>query len=394
MVLIDSDFIINLKEIDFHPFLFISFVHKFDNCVFFNLIIQLFCIFIGLWLCIPFSLNHPAVKSFSPEIHDWFGDLPARQFGRYLDYALLLILGSVPWQVYFQRVLSSRSAFKAKMLSYVAAFGCIVMAIPSMIIGAVARVTVWGKFWVDPNLQNKQCFMVQRVIHLRVDEARAKKVLSWTLIIVCIAVWEETDFKRPLDDSHTSLVLPMVLQYLTPPLVQFVGLGAVSAAVMSSSDLSLLSASLMFARNVYKLMIRSNLIVWVMRVSIIVVGAIATTMAFYVKSIYGLWYLSSDIVYVVLFPRLVCVVYFKRHCYTYGSLAAYVLGFLFLLARFNYPSFQTLNNIFKASNQPKTIAMLRKLRANHKRNKIFHRRIKISTKTNAMDYQLNLMVVT
>ncbi|XP_025018084.1 high-affinity choline transporter 1-like [Tetranychus urticae] len=303
----------------------------------------LFCIFIGLWLCIPFSLNHPAVKSFSPEIHDWFGDLPARQFGRYLDYALLLILGSVPWQVYFQRVLSSRSAFKAKMLSYVAAFGCIVMAIPSMIIGAVARVTVW----------------------------------------------EETDFKRPLDDSHTSLVLPMVLQYLTPPLVQFVGLGAVSAAVMSSSDLSLLSASLMFARNASE-----HEVVWVMRVSIIVVGAIATTMAFYVKSIYGLWYLSSDIVYVVLFPRLVCVVYFKRHCYTYGSLAAYVLGFLFLLARFNYPSFQTLNNIFKASNQPKTIAMLRKLRANHKRNKIFHRRIKISTKTNAMDYQLNLMVVT
>ncbi|XP_025018094.1 high-affinity choline transporter 1 isoform X2 [Tetranychus urticae] len=249
-------------------------------------VIQLFCIFIGLWLCIPFSLNHPAVKSFSPEIHDWFGDLPARQFGRYLDYALLLILGGVPWQVYFQRVLSSRSAFKAKMLSYVAAFGCIVMAIPSMIIGAVARVTVW----------------------------------------------EETDFKRPLDDSHTSLVLPMVLQYLTPPFVQFVGLGAVSAAVMSSSDSSLLSASSMFARNVYKLMIRSNAseheVVWVMRVSIIVVGAIATTMALYVKSIYGLWYLSSDIVYVVLFPQLVCVVYFKRHCNTYGSLAAYVLGFL------------------------------------------------------------------
>uniref|UniRef100_T1L261 High-affinity choline transporter 1 n=1 Tax=Tetranychus urticae TaxID=32264 RepID=T1L261_TETUR len=300
-------------------------------------VIQLFCIFIGLWLCIPFSLNHPAVKSFSPEIHDWFGDLPARQFGRYLDYALLLILGGVPWQVYFQRVLSSRSAFKAKMLSYVAAFGCIVMAIPSMIIGAVARVTV---------------------IHLRADEASAKKGVesdisclletivshlgNWfrsSEIIVklsektyAFSLWEETDFKRPLDDSHTSLVLPMVLQYLTPPFVQFVGLGAVSAAVMSSSDSSLLSASSMFARNVYKLMIRSNAseheVVWVMRVSIIVVGAIATTMALYVKSIYGLWYLSSDIVYVVLFPQLVCVVYFKRHCNTYGSLAAYVLGFL------------------------------------------------------------------
>lgn len=72
--------------------------------------------------------------------------------------------------------------------------------------------------------------------------------------------WEETDFpgSLPLDKEHQSLVLPMVLQYLTPPFVQFVGLGAVSAAVMSSSDSSLLSASSMFAHNVYKLMIRSN----------------------------------------------------------------------------------------------------------------------------------------
>lgn len=104
-------------------------------------VIQLFCIFIGLWLCIPFSLSHPAVKSMSPDLHDWFGVLPSSQLGQYLDCGLLLVLGGVPWQVYFQRVLSSRSAFKAKILSYVAAFGCIIMAIPPMIIGAVARVT-------------------------------------------------------------------------------------------------------------------------------------------------------------------------------------------------------------------------------------------------------------
>ena len=52
------------------------------------------------------------------------------------------------------------------------------------------------------------------------------------------------------------MILPMVLQYLTPSYISFFGLGAVSAAVMSSADSSVLSASSMFARNVYKLLVR------------------------------------------------------------------------------------------------------------------------------------------
>lgn len=68
-----------------------------------------------------------------------------------------------------------------------------------------------------------------------------------------------------------------------------------------------------------------------MRISIVVVGAIATSMALTVHSIYGLWYLSSDLVFVILFPQLVCVVHFKEHTNTYGSLCAYFMG-LFLRA--------------------------------------------------------------
>ena len=104
-------------------------------------VIQLFCIFIGLWLSIPYSLENPAVKSMSSDIHDWVGTIPSDEIGIYIDQGLLLMLGGVPWQVYFQRVLSSRSAFKAQILSYVAGVGCIVMAIPPMIIGAVGRAT-------------------------------------------------------------------------------------------------------------------------------------------------------------------------------------------------------------------------------------------------------------
>ena len=48
----------------------------------------------------------------------------------------------------------------------------------------------------------------------------------------------------------------MVLNYLTPEPVAFIGLGAVSAAVMSSADSSVLGAASMFARNVYHLAIR------------------------------------------------------------------------------------------------------------------------------------------
>lgn len=40
-------------------------------------------------------------------------------------------------------------------------------------------------------------------------------------------------------------------------------------------------------------------------------------------------YLSSDLVYVILFPQLLMVVHFKDHCNTYGSLAAYIVGIFF-----------------------------------------------------------------
>ncbi|KAK8775357.1 hypothetical protein V5799_031298, partial [Amblyomma americanum] len=62
----------------------------------------------------------------------------------------------------------------------------------------------------------------------------------------------------PLEGEATSLTLPLVLQYLTPPFVSAMGLGAVSAAVMSSSDSSILSAASMFAWNIYRLTLRQQ----------------------------------------------------------------------------------------------------------------------------------------
>lgn len=65
-----------------------------------------------------------------------------------------------------------------------------------------------------------------------------------------------------------------------------------------------------------------------MRIGILFVGIGAAGIGILVSSIYVLWYLCSDLVYVILFPQLLCVVYVP-HSNTYGSLAAYITGFLF-----------------------------------------------------------------
>jgi len=65
-----------------------------------------------------------------------------------------------------------------------------------------------------------------------------------------------------------------------------------------------------------------------MRLGIFLVGAGAAGIGILVSSIYVLWYLCSDLVYVILFPQLLCVVYVP-HTNTYGSLSAYIVGFVF-----------------------------------------------------------------
>lgn len=91
-------------------------------------------------MSVPFALNNPKVDFKKPDL-DLVGEIKPKDLLSYIDYALLLVFGGIPWQVYFQRVLSSKSASQAQILSYVAAFGCFIMAIPPVIIGMVARAT-------------------------------------------------------------------------------------------------------------------------------------------------------------------------------------------------------------------------------------------------------------
>eukprot|EP00112_Aurelia_sp_Birch-Aquarium-sp1_P006717 Seg1735.3 transcript_id=Seg1735.3/GoldUCD/mRNA.D3Y31 product="High-affinity choline transporter 1" protein_id=Seg1735.3/GoldUCD/D3Y31 len=281
---------------------------------------QLICMFIGMWLCIPFAMTNKAVTPISQTKGTWVGEQSWDwgSFGNWMDNALLLIFGGIPWQVYFQRVLSSKSHKRAQYLSFAASLGCLLMSIPSILIGAIGKSTNW----------NETSF---------VSVVKSKEVINGTIVIA----GERT--------------MPMVLQYLTPTWVSFIGLGAVSAAVMSSVDSSVLSASSMFAHNIYKTVFRQRAsdreVIWVIRGTILVVGALATLIGLTVTSIYGLSYLCSDIIYVVLFPELLCVLYFK-YANTYGALFGFFMGFLlrllggepliFLPAAIKYPLYKSL----------------------------------------------------
>ncbi|XP_063160423.1 high affinity choline transporter 1 [Candoia aspera] len=257
-------------------------------------VVQLFCIFIGLWISVPFALSHPAVTDIGytavREVYQkpWLGTIKLPDIYTWIDNFLLLMLGGIPWQAYFQRVLSSSSAVYAQLLSFLAAFGCLVMAVPSVLIGAIGASTDWNK----------------------------------------------TDYagQDPKSENEADMILPIVLQYLCPVYISFFGLGAVSAAVMSSADSSILSASSMFVRNIYQLSFRQsasdNEIVWIMRITIFVFGASATVMALLAQSIYGLWFLSSDLVYIIIFPQLLCVLFIKG-TNTYGAIAGYLFGLVF-----------------------------------------------------------------
>ena len=198
-------------------------------------------------------MTHPAVENiYEKKMSDgetpaWYGEIEQQDVGLWVDYAFLLLFGGIPWQCYYQRVLSSKTPLQAQILSYGGSCIALIMTVPSVLFGAVARA----------------------------------------------ADWSMTDYPCPAPSGTTSkIVLPLCLQYLTPPVVAFFGLGAVSAAVMSSTDSSMLSASTMIARNFYQKVIRPKAsekeVIYALWVCICINCIIATSLAIEFKSIYEL----------------------------------------------------------------------------------------------------------
>ncbi|XP_074937461.1 high affinity choline transporter 1-like [Phalacrocorax aristotelis] len=259
-------------------------------------VIQLVFITLSLWVCIPFALVNSATESiYYTATHQsyqdpWTGKIENQFLGRWLDDFFYLVLGSIPWQTYFQRVLSAASPGQARLISYLSGLGCFSMAIPSVLIGAVAASTDWNQ-------------------------------TSYGL-------------PSPLERGESAMILPLVLHYLCPAYISIAGLGAIAAATMSSADSALLSASSMFTHNIYRKILRKKAmemeVLWAMRTSMLVFGAGAAGLAFYSSSVYDLWFLSGELVYALLFPQLCCALFIPS-TNTYGSAAGFLVGLLLRL---------------------------------------------------------------
>lgn len=257
---------------------------------------QLIFIFIAMIIVIPFALDsaggwdlawsaYQAEKgvfsSFFPPLEGWKTTEWGWYYWQWWDSAFLLIFGGVAWQAYFQKVLASKNAKTAMWLSIIAGVVCFLAAIPPMILGVIADTVNWADFGA----------------------------------------------KSP---DPASLTLPYVFRYLTPPIVATLGLGAVAAAVMSSVDSSYLSASSMISWNIYRPLINPKIgslaLSKMIKRLIGIIGVTATVLALKIKSVYQLWFFCSDFVYCILFPQLVCALFFKRANW-YGSLAGLIVSF-------------------------------------------------------------------
>ncbi|GLD61058.1 high affinity choline transporter 1-like protein [Lates japonicus] len=254
-------------------------------------VIQLSLAFFSLWLCVPFLLLSPtsaniAHTAFNHTFQEpWIGTLEQDKVWKWIDDFLMLGLGSVSFQSFHQRTLSASSSRTAQLTCYAAALVIAILGIPSILVGAVAASTDWNlTLYGSPPP------------HLR---------------------------------GEHSLVLPLTLQYLTPSYISIIGIGAVAAAVMSSTDSGLLSATSVFSSNIYKNVLRKQAsdyeMQWVIRVTVVVVGLVGTSITFYTNSTLVLWILGADISYTLIFPHLVSVLFFKV-TNGYGATVGYVIG--------------------------------------------------------------------
>ena len=157
--------------------------------------------------------------------------------------------------------------------------------------------------------------------------------------------WNQTDHGE-IQESDVHHVMALSLRYLCPKWVYFLGLGAISAATMSSADSCILAAASLFTSNIYKSVIRPNAsereLLWSVRIVIGLVGVIGVIVAYFGNSVYFLAVAGNELPYLVIFPQLICLLYFN-FTNTYGAITGYAVAVFLRLGggepAFNLPGF-------------------------------------------------------
>ncbi|KAK0088463.1 hypothetical protein PV325_011992 [Microctonus aethiopoides] len=211
--------------------------------------LQFACIMLGLAITTPYAMLNRAV-SLEKDLgeKDWLGEVKTRDLAEWIDGILMLTFGGIPWQGYFQRIFSIKSISVAKTASVASTICCLLVTLPSALIGLVGRST------------------------------------DWSLV--------EGFNRTTLSSIDGGLILPIIFKYLTPQWVAFIGLGTISVTVMSSANSSILSSSYLFTRNIYRMAIRPKAsdkeLAWILRITILIVVLMSMGIALTFRSVYYL----------------------------------------------------------------------------------------------------------
>ncbi len=197
------------------------------------------------------------------------------------DVSLMLMFGGIPWNCYFQRVLSCRTPRDARGMSTLAGVLTIALTVPPLLIGVAAFAYPWP---------------ADLAARLHATPAEA---------------------------------MPLLFANAVPPAIGLLGLAAIIGAVTSSFSSSILSAGSMLSWNCLKRLVWPSLTTVqmkrVIRSSILLFGALATVLALKVQSVQAVWFFTSDLVFVLLFPQLLFALFDTRANRT-GSIAAFAVS--------------------------------------------------------------------